>query len=95
MSIVVDIDFNKINQTIFEQMHSVREGSSEVKNGFLTNSLTETQLKNVEDSFSKDLTSSQTKRAMHFLRAFCEETTSRETDNTFVCLNLGDCPLIV
>lgn len=87
LSITINADFSKINQTVFEQVYNVTEedkSSAEEVKGLSAMNLTEVQLKDLENSLSKDLTPIQTKRAIDILRAFCESVTAKEVDTAVV-----------
>lgn len=88
LSITINADFSKINQTVFEQVYNVTEenrSSAEEVKGFSAMNLTEAQLKDLENSLSKELTPIQTTRAMDILRVFCEGVTAKEIDTAVVC----------
>lgn len=84
LSISIDADFAKINQTVSEQMYSSTDNTLKVEKAFSINS---ERLNNLENSLSKDLTPFQTKRVMDVLRALSEDGTSNQTDAIVVCLH--------
>lgn len=96
MSMAVNGDFTKINQTLFEffSNHSSgeTESSDEVYSPFVLDDLNEMTLKNLESTLSKILTPSQTEQAMSILRGLSETATSNQEEETKVSFSaiVGD-----